>query len=307
MVQDALARRHARWPAALAATAVLLCAPGTQAAAVFSTAIDLPGNSRDASDTHPFASALADSGTFFNGADAEATALAMVGKLGARASFSLPGGDPAITSSGAGASAGVRYDDVVFTHDANPADTSAIAISTNFFLDGFFVLDNGSDETRASAGVSVNYGLGTGLANAVTTIGGINRTRDHGALSASNSGVFQNANLGDDMAIHGVFTSTTLIVPVGVAVPLSLRIIVGTNGASRDGASVGAASNFLDTLTLATDRPVFNLPQGYSAHSLAARIVDNRVQVVPLPSTVYLLGAALLALFRPRRAGASPD
>lgn len=305
MIKSAFERTHYRLPAALVASVLLAWCSGATAAAVFSTAIDLPGLLRDATDTHPVASMLVDSGTFVDdagaAADAAVAAVARVDKLGARASFSFPASASGITSSGASASAGLRYDDIIFSHDANPADTTPIAISTNFFLDGFFVLTNGSDETQASGAVHVYYGLGTGLANAVTTIGGIARSRDRGSLTVHGSGVFQNTNFDDDMSVHGVFTSTTLTVPVGVAVPLGLRVIVGAGGASRDGASFAATVNFLDTLHLATDRPVFNLPTGYSAHSLSARIVDNRVQVVPLPSSLYLLGVALLALFRLHR------
>ncbi|CAN0375465.1 unnamed protein product, partial [Phaeothamnion confervicola] len=153
-----------------------------------------------------------------------------------------------IVTGAAGSSAGLRYDDIVFTHVGDPTNTTPISVSTNFVLDGFFVLNNGSDDTRASAGISVNYGLGTGLANAVTTIGGITRTRDHGTLTANNSGVFQNHALDDAMSINGTFASTVLTVPVGVPVPLSLRIIVGTQGASRDGTAVAGTVNFLDTL-----------------------------------------------------------
>ncbi len=304
MATDKSSRAFARIRTTLLLGALLGWCGAVGAAAVFSTNLDLPGSSHDISDQHPVSSVLADDGSFFAGLEASAAAVASVSKLGARASFAIPAqnfAEVGIVSGGAGSSAGLRYDDIVFTHIGDPDNTTPISVSTNFLLDGFFVLENGSDDTRASAGVSVTYGLGTGFANAVTTIGGINRTRDHGNLTASNSGVFQQAGLGSDMSIHGVFTSTSLTVPVGVPVPLSLRIIAGTQGASRDGAAVAGASNFLDTLFLANDGPVFNLPDGYTAHSLSARIVDNHVQPVPLPATLFMFGAAVLALACRRR------
>lgn len=289
---------------ALLLAALLAWCGGATAAAVFSTTLDLPGSSQDDSDQQPFSSALADGGSFFGNVEASAAAAASLIKLGARASFAIPAQEFAevgIVTGAAGSSAGLRYDDVVFTHVSDPSNTTPISVSTNFVLDGFFALENGSDDTRASAGISVNYGLGTGLANAVTTIGGITRTRDNGTLTASNSGVFQDHELNDDMSIHGVFASSVLTVPVGVPVPLSLRIIAGSEGASRDGAAVAGAANFLDTLFLASDGPVFNLPEGYTAHSPSARIVDNHVQPVPLPASLFMLGAAVLALLPGRR------
>ena len=284
--------------------ALLLGFTSANAAAVFSTSIDLPGASLDDSDQSGAISELANEGIFFGGAQASAAA-ASVFAIGARASFEIPANDPVvggILSSGAGAMAGVRFDDIVFTHINNAQNNTPIEVSTNFFLDGFFSLMDGSGDTRVSAGISVNYGLGTGPANAVTTIGGISRTRDRGNLSANNSGVFANAGLSDAMFINDTFTSAALTVPVGLPLPLTLRIIVGTQGASRDGGTIAGTSDFHDTLFFVANGPVFNLPDGYTANSLTARIVDNHLQAVPVPAAMVVFSGGIVALGLTRRA-----
>ena len=277
------------------------------AAPLYTAVIDFSGTSHDAAIDDTFSAVLEDSVTAANGSTGTAFAVANGQKTGVHAAITLPGGLPSLASFGAGGSGRARVDDLVFTNFNNPADLSPIEVSTNFRLDGFFRLLNGSVDTRASGGVSIDYGLGTGPGNLVTTIGGITRAIDRGTLTANNSGVFQQAGLGDDMTIDSVFVSTVLTVPVGVPLPLSLRLIVSANGVSRDGGFVEAETNFRDTLFFAADRPVFNLPAGYTANSVQAGILDNRLSAVPVPAAAPLLAVALTGLLAWRSRAQRPS
>jgi hypothetical protein len=59
-------------------------------------------------------------------------------------------------------------------------------------------------------------------------------------------------------------------------VKLSLGSSSYTNYSDADGGVATASSNYFDTLTFATDRPVFDLPSGYTANSVSGHIMDNR-------------------------------
>lgn len=68
--------------------------------------------------------------------------------------------------------------------------------------------------------------------------------------------------------------------------------------------SASANSDFGGTLSFATDKPVFTLPNGFTANSVDAGIVNNRfVAPVPIPPTLGLLmlPTALLLRFRQRK------
>jgi hypothetical protein len=69
----------------------------------------------------------------------------------------------------------------------------------------------------------------------------------------------------------------------------------------------GAASSnaqFYQSLSFATDQPVFDLPAGYTANSPTGGIVANGYQPVPEPGTtaLLLLAAPATLLRRHRRA-----
>jgi hypothetical protein len=67
-------------------------------------------------------------------------------------------------------------------------------------------------------------------------------------------------------------------------------------GDYRESFTAEANSDFGSTLTFATDRPVFDLPSGYTANSLDGGIVNNTFVAVPEPGCLALAGMALVIL-----------
>jgi len=109
-----------------------------------------------------------------------------------------------------------------------------------------------------------------------------------------------------------VFSSSAFLAPVGV--PFTVELDLDTNAfvTNELGESFRTFANtdFAGTLSFATDRPVFNLPPGFTANSVDAQITDNTfssASPTPTPSpsvpeagSLMLLasGCVLLALSR---------
>ena len=97
-----------------------------------------------------------------------------------------------------------------------------------------------------------------------------------------------------------------------VNTPFSMTLILGTTVqvgvVFSDGYITSALSDFGNTLSFATDRPVFGLPAGYSVYSAEAGIVDNTFSSpVPEPASGLLAALGLLAVggWTRRRHGAA--
>lgn len=119
------------------------------------------------------------------------------------------------------------------------------------------------------------------------------------------------ASLGS-VAFSVVFRSSAFLAPVGV--PFTVELDLDTNAfvTNELGESFRTFANtdFAGTLSFATDRPVFNLPPGFTANSVDAQITDNTfspTSPTPTPSpsvpeagSLMLLasGCVLLALSR---------
>jgi hypothetical protein len=112
---------------------------------------------------------------------------------------------------------------------------------------------------------------------------------------------------------------TTNPFTVAANTPFSLTFTLGvvTSAGLDDGGAGNAAASadFSHTLTFVDDRPVFDLPNGYTANSLEAGIVNNRFNpdngapVVPEPASLahFALGlACLVTAARWRRNGRFP-
>ncbi|MGE0387362.1 MAG: hypothetical protein AB7Q97_21760 [Gammaproteobacteria bacterium] len=280
--------------AASFASLMAVVAPAN-AAATFTASLSFPGSDHDASESNGVAAGLQDLYALANATVVSARASADPNGIGASSGVQMPIQPAGIVTAATGASATFRFDDIVFTNPDAPGSQVPIEVAARFRLHGSFSLLNGSFDTRAFAGVSVDYGLGTGLANAVRTIGSITRQRDRNNASALESGVLQIAEIDDAFLIHVDFVTPTLTVQSGVPVPLLLRIITTTDVVSRDGGAASAAASFHDTLTFAPEGPVFILPEGYTASSAQAGIVDNRLAPVPVPAAGWLLLSALVA------------
>jgi hypothetical protein len=109
---------------------------------------------------------------------------------------------------------------------------------------------------------------------------------------------------------------------IGMDLTTSAFAFLGSSGQGSGGAEhnfATAFSDFFNTAGLWDGGPLFNLPQGYTAHSLDGLVVDNRLVLpgsggggpapVPAPPTLelFLLGAAAALaprIRRGRRAGA---
>lgn len=111
-----------------------------------------------------------------------------------------------------------------------------------------------------------------------------------GTATGSGTGWLTNID-GDD-----ILTSGNVVVPVNTA--FAVRIIL--SGGSRsfmENADTGTTSAELDfdnTLTFATDRPVFNLEDGFTANSASVGIINNQFVLVPEPGAGLLLAGSLL-------------
>jgi hypothetical protein len=111
---------------------------------------------------------------------------------------------------------------------------------------------------------------------------------------------------GNDVLTTDLFT-VTANTPFSLFFQLGVLAGVGLRDGGAGNASGGA--DFSNTLTFVDDRPVFDLPNGYTANSLEAGIVNNRfapaddAPVVPEPACLVQLavGIAGLAAWKWRR------
>ncbi|GEM_PF-6551673 len=102
-----------------------------------------------------------------------------------------------------------------------------------------------------------------------------------------------------------VFASDEFMVtpnqPFSIEFGLQTGSTVGYNG--RTAGLVRSELFFDNTYSFATDRPVLDLPAGYTFSSVEGHVVDNRFvpQAVPEPGTLAALGGGAVALLRRRK------
>jgi hypothetical protein len=95
------------------------------------------------------------------------------------------------------------------------------------------------------------------------------------------------------------FLSSFVSVPVGQPfdVTMTLQTSANVSGPINHGLILDANSNFSNTFSFATDRPVFSFrADGFSANSVDGNIVNNSFALVPEPATL-VMSATLLGLF----------
>lgn len=179
----------------------------------------------------------------------------------------------------------VIYTDVVID---GPLGAGPVATPINFHLLGEQILGThspgplGGFSTQSSVFLQIFAGANSdfGVSNVISS-NGINAPLDRRGMLVGFDG---DTALATSLFTLPVNTPFTLDLSLGVSAFLSV--------AYREGYITSALSDFGGTLSFATDRPVFDLPAGYSAHSVDADIVNNAfASAVPEPG-----GGALVAL-----------
>jgi hypothetical protein len=202
------------------------------------------------------------------------------------------------------ASASVNVDDLFFS--SPPGSTvEEIPIRLNLHLAGVFGFDAANDDAQ-TANVSVDFTLPGPITdgNETNIVGGdIEIIRADGvATSIDREGLLADVQAVDEMDQSGDFrrvvridaniTTPEFVIPMNV--PTNLGISIGISGQQSSALGFGRLSaDFEHTLSFPKDRPVFDLPPGFTANSAALGIVDNQY-VVPEPATAVLLGLAVM-------------
>jgi hypothetical protein len=170
---------------------------------------------------------------------------------------------------------------------------SSVVTQLAFHVDGSFI----------TGSTAVN-GFGTAAANGVSIGVAINgQNGGNGAFfwasqdgsppaQVSSNGLLTNFTGSLD------FLSSFVSVPVGQPfdVTMTLQTSANVSGPINHGLHLDANTNFSNTFSFATDRPVIGLPDGYTANSGDAGIVNNSFALpVPEPAT-RVMSATLLGL-----------
>jgi len=185
-----------------------------------------------------------------------------------------------------------RFSDV--TVSGPTGSPSSVFTRLAFHVDGSFI----------TGSTAVN-GLGTAAANSVAIDVAVNgQDVGNGAFYWAS----QNGSAPAQVLSTGLLTNFTgsldffssfVSVPVGQPFDVTMALQTGANvdGPINHGLHLDANTNFSNTFSFATDRPVFSLPDGYTANSGDAGIVNNSFALpVPEPAT-SIMSATLLGLF----------
>jgi hypothetical protein len=219
-----------------------------------------------------------------------------VGHLGARTAVYVTGssqfsGDNA---HGGGSSVHFRFDDLIIRNVANPLDTSPVALSLNFTLDGTFAFTGTASDRGALNSASIRV-------RDYSAYGVLRETGFYGiyadpTLGANTSGIF--AGMARTENFEGSFATPERLFDVGVPQVFGLQLITAASANTSFAESRMASADFMHTLGFTPGMPVFNLPDGYTADSADGRIVNNRFvpTVIPEPRPVGLAAVAVMGL-----------
>jgi hypothetical protein len=211
-------------------------------------------------------------------------------------------GSPIVhTRFGASASANA---DLFFS---SPPGSTVEELSTrlNLHLSGVFGFDAATDDAQ-TASVHLEFtlpetpadGNGTNVVDGAIEIvraDGATTEIDRDGLLADVQAVDEPHESGDFervIRIDADITTPAFVIPMNVPTTLGISIFVGGQQSSSLGFG-RLAADFEHTLRFANDRPVFDLPAGFTANSAALGIVDNQF-VVPEPATALLIGLTVI-------------
>ena len=181
------------------------------------------------------------------------------------------------------------FDDFVFTNTSNPGETGTYINATlNVDVSGSF--GNPVDSRTDNESFSLQYYRWSywSYAGAFDRDGPLNYT----------GSMFN--GLSDYTSVDGTFSLTLNSIEVGKPITLGLKATVMAN-CSVGSASADSCTNSADfgnSVTFASDQPVFDLPSGYTVNCPTGNIVNNIV--VPEPATLSLLALSGLAVSRRR-------
>ena len=204
----------------------------------------------------------------------------------------IANGDSGGLAFGATAFALVTYTDFVIN---GPSGSPSVQTPINFHLSGEQILGPYTSSSPIyTSSVESTVAL-TVFADSNGASGTRNFHYDNGLISPpTQTGLLASFN----------GTSANVQTPVWtlpVNTPFTLTLILNTSArvgvVFSDGYVTSALSDFGNTLSFATDRPVFALPAGYTANSVEAGVVDNLfTSPVPEPGSAALaaLGLAIL-------------
>ena len=220
------------------------------------------------------------------------------------------------------AAANFTDDDVIF----GTSGGGSITTSLNLHLKGFIspqltvdALNNTNTTITASSTIMITVDITQG-ANFFSASGSssesVTATDSASTTAVASSGLLANfltpvSGNPLKLASNSDLTTGTFTVTAGSPVPVSVAFSATnqTAGTIDTGSFLdvsGSFTNFLDTLSFATDVPVFNLAAGDLVNSVEGNIVNNQYIAVPEPSTILLFGTALVSLgFIRRRRKAS--
>ena len=221
---------------------------------------------------------------------------------GLHASTFVGGNQIANGASGGGGLDAMALVRVTFTDFviSGPAGSGPIQTSINFHLSGQQILGGYTSaspiytsDVASAVGLIVSAGSNgaSGFNNFHYNNGAVSPATQGGLLVGFNG----NANVPTPLWTLPVNTPFTL------SVQLSTMVSVGV--VFSDGYITSALSDFGNTLTFATDRPVFGLPAGYTANSAEAGVINNVfTSQVPEPASGALAAFGIAAVgLRARR------
>jgi hypothetical protein len=197
-----------------------------------------------------------------------------------------------------------KVDDLFFS--SPPGSTvEELPVRLNLHFEGVFGFDAANDDLQ-KAWVRVEQ-TGYGSHN---NLGWIEIFRRDGSITdinrellLANVPVVEEADPSGEFAriirFEGIVTTLPFVVPMNEPLEIGFALSVGGEQWSTLGLG-NVTADFGHTLSFPRDRPVFDLPAGFTANSAALGIVDNQY-VVPEPATAVLLGLVVLAAIACRR------